>query len=451
MDFLRKQVSLALARLGYSAYRFPVFGNFNWLRQTETWSQKQRQEWQLSRLAKILEFAWNQVPFYREFWGDHGITFRPLRHLEEIQAYPILTKAVFRSNSHRLQPRNLSGIRHMQKATGGSTSVPVHYLLDLEQWALMEAFHLWGWGQAGYEFGDPVGVIAGGSLLPEGMTIKSRARGFVQRRLFLYGVAMDRDLARNYHAQLVRYGAEFLYGYPSILYLFAKHLAEQSLRLPKLKAVVTTAEMLLPTYRQGIEKWLGCRVFNDLGSNDGGFEAYECRYHNGLHYNDLQTILEVKAGPRDSLSQLLITNLWNRSTPFIRYENGDSIELGSSPCPCGSQFPLIARVEGRTADILTFPNGRSLSGPALTLIFGDMAIDGWQVVRTGASTLEVRILSSGEIPENYQTRILRVLSHHLGSGVDVLIKRVDQLTVTQGGKLRPVWSEFKEAEFCEHR
>jgi hypothetical protein len=102
---------------------------------------------------------------------------------------------------------------------------------------------------------------------------------------------------------------------------------------------------------------------------------------------------------------------------------------------------MISRVEGRTADILTFSNGCSLSGPALTLIFGDMEIDGWQIVKTGESTLEVRIQILGEIPMNYQSRILRVLSHHLGSGIEVLINRVDQLTVTKGGKLRPVWSE----------
>src|SRR6187401_533984 len=156
--------------------------------------------------------------------------------------------------------------------------------------------------------------------------------------------------------------------------------------------------MMLPHYREGIHKWLGCPVFDDFGSNDGGVESYECDRHNGFHYNDLQSVLEVdKSDQQTAEGKLIITNLWNRSSPFIRYENGDLVALGGKPCPCGAPFPLISSVQGRTADILTFANGRSLSGPALTLIFGGMKIDGWQIVQTGLASLEVRICNSGEL------------------------------------------------------
>ena len=53
------------------------------------------------------------------------------------------------------------------------------------------------------------------------------------------------------------------------------------LSLPELKGVVTTAEMLQPRYREGIEQTLGCPVFNNLGCNDGGYESYECSRHDG--------------------------------------------------------------------------------------------------------------------------------------------------------------------------
>ena len=72
-------------------------------------------------------------------------------------------------------------------------------------------------------------------------------------------------------------------------YLFSKCLKDQGLHLPRLKAVVTTAEMLQPHYRERIQEWLKCPVYDTLfGSNDGGIESYECKLHQGLHYNDLQ-------------------------------------------------------------------------------------------------------------------------------------------------------------------
>lgn len=439
MHQVLKKMTKVLAFSGYRLAGLNVSCQSEWLSETLHWSAEMRQQWRLNRLNDILDFACHHVPFYREFWGDHGVRFRRLGHLDELQTYPVLSKAIFRANSQRFQPDNLAAIRHIHKHTGGSTSEPVRYLLDLVQWSFMEAFHLWGWSRAGYQFGDPVGVIAGGSLVPEKANWKNRIRALAQRRLFLYGVAMDRDLARVYHGRLVRHGTDFLYGYPSILYLFAKSLHEQGLRLPRLKAVFTTAEMLTQNYKQGIESWLGCPVFNNLGSNDGGFESYECQLHHGFHYNDLQAILEVEPMEIGATHRrLLITNLWNRATPFIRYENGDLVTLADELCPCGAAFPLIASIEGRTADILTFANGKSLAGPALTLIFGDMDIDGWQIVQTGDSSIEVRLCAKGELPAEYSERIRRILSFHLGNQVELVIRQTTRLEVTAGGKLKPI-------------
>lgn len=431
----------AVATLVYKAYGLDMFSRYKWLRRTLTWSPQERQQWRLRRLGDILEYAWDHVPFYREYWGDHGVEFFRPRSIEELQRYPILEKNVFRANGANISPDNLSSIRYRNAHTGGTTGQPVHYRRDLEQWTLNEAFHLWGWTQLGYIFGDPVGVIAGGSLIPERRSFEGRLRGWMHRRLFLYGVAMDQAIARDYHGKLIKHGAKFLYGYPSVLYLFGKHLVEQGLSLPGLKAVVTTAEMLQPQYRKGIESTLGCRVFNNLGGNDGGYESYECQLHKGLHYNDLQSVLEMDSQVTRGEGRLLITNLWNRSTPFIRYEIGDLVSLESNLCACGAPFPLISSIRGRTADILTFANGRSLSGPALTLIFGGMDIDGWQVVQTGPNRLEVRMCAMSELRPDDVKHVETILGRYLSGEVELLIKRVDKLQTTKAGKWKPIWRE----------
>src|SRR4030042_2554307 len=80
------------------AYGLDVFGMHKWLLKTMYWSPRQRLEWRLQRLGNILEFAWNHVPFYREYWGDQRVDFRRPQAIEELQRYPILTKDVFRAN-----------------------------------------------------------------------------------------------------------------------------------------------------------------------------------------------------------------------------------------------------------------------------------------------------------------------------------------------------------------
>ena len=79
--------------------------------------------------------------------------------------------------------------------------------------------------------------------------------------------------------------------------------------------------------------------------------------------------------------------------------------------------------------------------PALTLIFQEMKIDGWQVVKTGPDSLDVRICCSGEILPEDKAHILRVLRNHAGDTVRIAVIRVDHLCLSSAGKLKPVWSE----------
>jgi phenylacetate-coenzyme A ligase PaaK-like adenylate-forming protein len=63
---------------------------------------------------------------------------------------------------------------------------------------------------------------------------------------------------------------------------------------PKIKAIIVTAEVLQPKYRERIERVFQRPVFNNYGSNDGGVQPYKCKRHEDLHYNDLQSILHVE-------------------------------------------------------------------------------------------------------------------------------------------------------------
>jgi phenylacetate-CoA ligase len=420
------------------------FGRLEWLNGTMHWSKENRAIWRLKRLGDILEFCWEHVPFYREFWGDHGVSVERPCSFEDLEAYPILTKDLIKCNWERIKSDILRSIPHKLNSTGGTTGSPLKYYQDLRVWAFNQAFNLWGWGQAGYSFGDPVGVIAGYSLIPRSLKLSDRFRYLLERKLTLSGVHMDKALAMEYHRKLNIFEARYLYGYPSAISLFASYLKQEGLRLPHVRAIITTAEMLQPHYKKNIEETLGCPVWDHYGCNDGGIMSYECSLHKGYHYNDLLVIVEIHQKNPNGSGRLLITNLWNRSMPFIRYENGDSVSLSRYPCPCGQPFPLIKSVEGRTADILTFSNGRNLSGPALTLIFRDMEIDGWQVVQRAKNMIEISILSSGGIKQEEYNYIRKVFETHVGENVKVKVSSVSELKATASGKLKPVWIDYTQ-------
>ncbi|MBN1982987.1 MAG: phenylacetate--CoA ligase family protein [Chitinivibrionales bacterium] len=450
MDLVRKLVTPLLLPVVHHLYGLPVLKYVTLLKKSTLWDQKQRQSWRLQKLQTMLQYCWDTVPFYRAFWSDHGVTTPHIESIDQLGSFPLLTKDIFRAHAKRLQPRDVSSIRHQKKHSGGTTGHPIHYLQDMEQWAFMQAFHQWAWAQTGYRPGDPIAILAGGSLLPQRMSRSARLRNFLEHKLFLFGMQIDRELAWRYHEILTKQNIQYLYGYPSFLFLFTRYLKEKNLRLPNVKAIITNGEMLYPHCRAEIEAFFGFKVFNNLGSNDGGYEAYECQHHNGFHYNDLQCVLETINIDNKGMGSLVITNLWNHSTPFIRYENGDWIKLGNKPCPCGLVYPLIEDVIGRTTDILSFSNGKSLTGPALSLIFSKMDIDEWQVVQKNAMQIEVRIRSPQQTSEQQRGFIRSVFAHHVTDQVIVDIKNVEHLEASPMGKLKQIVKECSLEQMKTH-
>ena len=426
----------------YRSLGIDIFGKHRWLSEVGQWSPAKREEWRLAKLNAMLEHCWAHVLFYQRYWADHGLQPQPVRHLEELARYPVLPRDLFKAHRDELVPDTLAGIPHKSDSTGGTTGSPLKYFHDLELHALRYACQMIGWGFAGYQFADEVFLVSGGSLVAGKSTFRNAARGWLEAKHGLYCLQMDDALARACWQAMRQQGTKLLVGYPSTLSLLCSSLKRQQLPLTGLKAVVTTAEMLLPHYRAAIEDHTGVKVFDHYGCNDGGLLSYECERHEGLHYNDFESVLEVIEPDGAGVGELAITNLWNRSMPFVRYLNGDLLNLVQEPCPCGRRYPLIGRVQGRTADILSFPNGKNLTGPGVTLIFKDLAVEAWQAVQTGPDTLEIRIRSGARLAASQEHYIHQVLQQHLGDGCRVAIRYVDAFAVTRGGKLKPVFSEW---------
>lgn len=420
-----------------------IFGKRDWLVALETWPLDRRTEWRIAKLNALLDHCWSHVPFYRHYWSDHGLRHAPLHHLDELGGYPSITRDLVKANRDQIVPDNLGSIPHKSDSTGGTTGAPLKYFHDLELHALRYGFQILGWGLAGYKFGDPVYVASGGSLISGRQSLRNRARSWLERKEGLSCLHMDRELAVRCHRQMIAQGTAYLHGYPSTISLLSEFLQEAGLAVPTLKAVITTAEMLQPRFRSTIEQGLKVPVFDHYGCNDGGLLSYQCRLHSGYHYNDFESVLEVIEPDQLGSGRLAITNLWNRSMPFVRYENGDllTMETAGQLCECGCGFPRIRHVIGRSADILRFSNGRALSGPGTTLIFKDLPVQAWQVAQVGSLKIAVRLITPKHLPAESEAYIREVLRQHLTSEVVVDINYVERLTTTVHGKLRPVFVE----------
>ena len=124
---------------------------------------------------------------------------------------------------------------------------------------------------------------------------------------------------------------------------------------------MTGGEYLAEDVRKRLAETFNCYVQTSYSCTEGGIVACECP-HQHFHINDDWLIVEPvdKDGnpvPDGVLSdKILLTNLYNYTQPYIRYEVTDRVIMHHEPCPCGNPSPWI-ELEGRNDDVTTFTEG----------------------------------------------------------------------------------------------
>ena len=179
--------------------------------------------------------------------------------------------------------------------------------------------------------------------------------------------------------------------------------------------------------------------------------AEGCQYR-WLHLSSDWCILEpvdaayqpVAAGVQSHT--VLLSNLANRVQPILRYDLGDSILVRSDPCPCGNPMPAI-RVQGRVADVLTFPTQNGDQIKIAPLVFGTLVdrtpgVQRFQIIQTAPTTLRVRLYpaagtSLDQVWQAVQSEISHVLAEHQLDHVEV--ERAEEPPEqSPGGKYREI-------------
>lgn len=414
---------------------------------TQWWSEARLRAWQEERLALLVEHAYKNVPYYRRVMQERGLEPGNIISVRDLSKLPILTRETVRREYDSLISQDIASRHVKRNSTGGTTGEPLHYWADWQAWSADWACLYRGLGFASYQPGNKIATLAGSSLVPNAHSSPTqRIRLKLERNLPLSVVTLSEERSREYARKLIEFQPQFLRGYPTALCVFAQHVETLNLSMPQLKAVFTTAELLQPQHREVIERVFDCPVFDGYGCRDGGANAMECDHHEGMHLSLDRAVVEFldDADCPSNHGQMILTDLFNYAMPFIRYKVGDVGALSAKPCGCGRGLPLLAKLEGRITDILTFGNGVTLSGPAVTLIFRNTSFLQYQLCQQDEFTLMVRyVCGNKDRNEADLHEIRRILQHHLGAEIRLLFEQVEDIPPTAAGKRRFIISEFR--------
>jgi phenylacetate-coenzyme A ligase PaaK-like adenylate-forming protein len=158
-------------------------------------------------------------------------------------------------------------------------------------------------------------------------------------------------------AVLNRFQPHALLPYPSIAALLAREQMKGRLAI-RPEMVATHSELLTPEMARLIEQAWGCAPFNHYGLTEEPHIGTDCTLHTGIHLFEDTSMIEVvddeyqRVPDGTTGTRYLLTNLYNKTQPVIRYEVTDMLCRAVGPCECGRPFALLSGIGGRAEDLL---------------------------------------------------------------------------------------------------
>lgn len=417
--------------------------------ETEAWTATDWTRYHNQHIPALIEHAYNHVPFYHQLWDKAGVNPSEIRTVEDLSKLPIIRKADLIAHFEDFKADDMYSYPMIHHHTGGTTGTPCAYYMDRYSWALNWALKMQTFEWAGYHYGeDCLGVMAGGSLTPgKKAGWKHRLWRYVNNYYSIPVTQLTDEKLEQHYQYLKAHKIKFLRGYPSTLYTLAEYIHRTHGTLP-IQAVFTTAEMLLPHQRLLMEKVFTCKLYDTYGCGDGMGHATECDAHGELHVMEHCSVMQIVDANGQEVAdgeegEIILTDLYNKGFPFIRYAPGDSAIKSTTPCACGRQTKMIKTLLGRSSDNFKLANGRTLNG--LSLPFEDLfdEVKQFQVVQEKIDRVVLLLVPKIDIPMERQNEWKNLLQFHCGEGIEVDVQIVDHIELPSSGKTRYVVSKVK--------
>lgn len=426
--------------------RRPTFAALRELQATEWLSAQKLRELQLAKLQDLVAVALNCTEAYASFAGVDR-SWRPAS-LEDLARLPLIDKGYISSHREELVNRRVPGgaIRYR---TGGSSGQPLIFYIDRRRQAYDKAArmrsHQW-WGAApgqreAYIWNAPVELSKQDRL--------KRLRDWLTNERLFPASELSAGSIGRFVAGLQRFGPRCLFGYPSAIALLCglARSAGLALRLPTLKVVFTTGEVLYEHQRKIISDSFGAPVADCYGSREAGFIAHQCPA-GAMHVTSENVVVEIL---RDGLpaaagegGEIVVTHLDNHAMPFIRYRTGDIGEFSTQLCPCGRAHPTLKVIQGRTNDFLVAPDGRRIHGSAVhAALSGIPGIVKFQLIQEADCHVRILLVTDAQFPPGGQRLLLDGILERLGPGGKAAIEMCDDIAPGPAGKHRYIMSEVE--------
>lgn len=359
---------------------------------------------------------------------------------------PVLTK---KDLQKPLQERLSKGFTEKDvfvNKTSGSSGEPFIFAKDKPAHALTWASIIYRFGWFGIDFNRSYQARFYG--IPKDFigNKKERLKDFLSNRYRFEIFDLSDEVLAKILKKFSSEKFDYINGYTSSIVLVAKYLQKQNIILkdicPTLKVCIVTSEMLFEEDKILMEKQFGVPVVNEYGASELDLIAFE-NINNEWQINAETLFVEIldnqnQPVPNGCEGRIVITSLYNKAHPFIRYDIGDIGIIDENSTP---EKPILKKLIGRTNDIAILPSGKK--SPGLTFYYVTKSIiedDGnvkeFIIIQTAIDSFEIEYVSDNELSDEQILKIENAIALYLEPNLKFNFTRKPSLERSNRGKLK---------------
>lgn len=425
---------------------------FEFLLKSQWWDEAEFKKYQLEKLKCLLKVAFENTIHFKNLQKELQCNIDDFLSLEHLKLLPVLEKTDLRSHEYEFynQTYNLKKCAHI--FTSGSTGTPINIYESQESFSNRMAFvsRLRNWTGLNNSLFPRRAQFTGRSIVPERQNSSKHIYWRINKpgNACLFSTThISAETVPYYARALVEYKPELIDGYPSAILIITRIAKQLKLELPKPKAIIVTAETLLPEDKEEIQTAFNCKVFNQYAASEPSCFWCDCEYGE-MHINPEYGISEIlteqgiQANPGEQ-GEVVVTSFLNPVMPLIRYRLGDIAIAGKSEyCKCGRKMERIQTVIGRIDDILFIPE-RGYIGRLDPSFKGLSNIIEAQIIQESFSHIKVLLVPDDFYNNEIGDNLCRNLRTKLGNQVGIEISLVRKIDRGANGKFRSVISKVK--------
>ena len=403
------------------------------------------QNFQNEKKKVIVEYHLKNNKLYQELVGT--TTFENWNEL------PIMTKKDFQRPLHQRLSIGYTTKNVYVNKTSGSSGDPFVFAKDKYCHALtwINIIHRFGWFDI--DFNSSLQARFYGIPLDYNGNIKERIKDFLSHRYRFPIFDLSDTICESILEKFQNKKFDYINGYTSSIVLFAKFLQQKNIVLKSvctsLKCCIVTSEMLFEDDKILMERFFGVPIINEYGASELDLIAFQNKEEE-WQVNAETLFVEILDNDNNSLpygkeGRIVITSLYNKAQPFIRYDIGD---IGILDEKSTFKKPILKKLIGRTNDIAILPSGKIAPGLTFyyitkSIIEDDGNVKEFIIIQSKMDTFDIEYVSQIALTENQISTIKKAITTYLENGLTFTFTRKEKLERSKSGKLKQFVSLVK--------